>query len=138
MNENFQRSVDFVIDVLEGGDKLVTDAGGLTKYGISQRWHPEVDIANLTRAQAIEIYRNEYWANSGAALMPWPIDLIVFDCRVNQTVALTRKIRSSTAVWQDLLLARLEAYVSIPGPVGDGWPDRLLKIWKFLKQGESS
>lgn len=37
------------------------DRGGATKWGISSKSHPNVDIKNLTKEQAIEIYRKEYW-----------------------------------------------------------------------------
>ena len=47
---------------LEGGlTNNPQDHGGLTKYGIDQRNHPNVDIANLTLEEAIEIYKSEYW-----------------------------------------------------------------------------
>lgn len=38
-----------------------TDRGGLTKWGISQRAYPHLDIRNLTRNDAIEIYHADYW-----------------------------------------------------------------------------
>lgn len=38
------------------------DAGGETKYGISKRSHPDVDIKNLTIEQAEEIYKSNEWA----------------------------------------------------------------------------
>lgn len=38
-----------------------TDRGGLTKWGISQRAYPKLDIRNLTRNDAIEIYHKDYW-----------------------------------------------------------------------------
>ncbi len=37
------------------------DPGGVTKYGISKRSYPELDIENLTRDQAIAIYFRDYW-----------------------------------------------------------------------------
>jgi lysozyme family protein len=49
---------------LEGFGKLTDlrgDPGGLTKWGISQRAHPGLDIPSLTREDAIKIYRTEYW-----------------------------------------------------------------------------
>ena len=49
----------------EGGEKVTNipaDLGGLTKFGIAQRSHPGVDIANLTFEGACEIYVREYWA----------------------------------------------------------------------------
>lgn len=47
---------------LEGGavnDPL--DPGGSTKYGISQRSYPTLDIPSLTMEQAIDIYERDYW-----------------------------------------------------------------------------
>jgi len=37
------------------------DPGGETKYGISKRQYPDLDIKNLTLRQAREIYYNDYW-----------------------------------------------------------------------------
>jgi lysozyme family protein len=37
------------------------DLGGETKYGISKRSYPNVDIKNLTRSQAIEIYKRDFY-----------------------------------------------------------------------------
>lgn len=47
----------------EGGytPGLVGDAGGETNFGISKRAYPSVDIKALTREQAIDIYRKDYW-----------------------------------------------------------------------------
>ena len=48
----------------EGGGRLVQDqrdAGGTTRYGISQRAHPDVDIINLTESAARAIYYRDYW-----------------------------------------------------------------------------
>jgi lysozyme family protein len=37
------------------------DPGGETKFGISKREYPDLDIRNLTREQAIAIYWHDYW-----------------------------------------------------------------------------
>ena len=37
------------------------DPGGETKYGIAKRSYPNVDVRNLTRAQAVDIYRRDFW-----------------------------------------------------------------------------
>lgn len=37
------------------------DNGGATKYGISQKSYPDLDIASLTVADAKAIYRRDYW-----------------------------------------------------------------------------
>lgn len=48
----------------EGGDTITEDPhdpGGLTKYGISQRAFPDLDIRSLTLNEAKHIYRLYYW-----------------------------------------------------------------------------
>lgn len=37
------------------------DKGGETNFGISKASHPNVNVKNLTKAEAIEIYRKKYW-----------------------------------------------------------------------------
>ena len=37
------------------------DKGGPTKYGITQRTYPDLDIASLTREQAAEIYYRDWY-----------------------------------------------------------------------------
>ena len=60
------------------------DPGGLTKFGISQRAYPYVDIAHLTLQQASLIYLNDYWNPVRGHLLPAGLDLMMFDCAVNQ------------------------------------------------------
>jgi len=57
------RAFDKLMD-LEGGGKLHTvegDPGGMTKWGFSQRAHPEVDIAALTKLDAVWLFEAKYW-----------------------------------------------------------------------------
>jgi len=37
------------------------DLGGKTNWGISQRQYPKLDIENLTRSDAANIYYHDYW-----------------------------------------------------------------------------
>lgn len=41
------------------------DPGGVTNFGISKRSYPDLDIRALTREQACEIYRREFWQYDG-------------------------------------------------------------------------
>ncbi len=48
----------------EGGARYTEtpgDTGGATKFGISKRAYPQLDIAQITEEQAREIYRHDYW-----------------------------------------------------------------------------
>jgi lysozyme family protein len=46
----------------EGGDvDDPADPGGRTRFGISRSAYPHLHISTLTREEAIEIYRRDYW-----------------------------------------------------------------------------
>lgn len=60
------------------------DPGGTTKYGISQRAYPKLNVRELTQDQAAEIYRTDYWLRNACDRMPWWAALSVFDASVNQ------------------------------------------------------
>lgn len=77
---------DYLDEILatEGGQKIVhdpDDAGGVTKFGISQRAYPDVDIANLTAAQAKAIYQRDFVEKPGfdkIAFLPLQYQLVDF------------------------------------------------------------
>jgi lysozyme family protein len=60
------------------------DAGGATKYGISQAAYPHLDIKNLTEDQARQIYEDDYWTpyHMGGIISQHVADF-VFDLLVN-------------------------------------------------------
>ncbi|HNP80149.1 MAG TPA: glycosyl hydrolase 108 family protein [Nitrospira sp.] len=57
----FEQAVQVVLSLEGGLSQHPADRGGVTKYGISQRSHPDLDIAALTEADAKALYRGEYW-----------------------------------------------------------------------------
>lgn len=59
-----------------------SDPGGATKFGIDQRSHPNVDIRNLTLAQATEIYHEE-WLKDMCDKLPFPVSAAHFNYCVN-------------------------------------------------------
>ena len=64
---------EIVTEVLKHEGGYVDDAldkGGQTKYGISKRAHPDVEIKDLTVEDAISIYREHYWKPSKAERLP--------------------------------------------------------------------
>lgn len=75
----------------EGKDTDDPDGGGLTRFGISQDNHPNVDVKSLTKDQAIAIYRAKYWDAIGADRLPDSIREMAFDSAVNQGVGFTNK-----------------------------------------------
>lgn len=62
------------------------DPGGETKFGISKRAYPHLDIKNLTLEQAKEIYRRDYWSRVRGDDLPYSVALCLFDYAVNSGV----------------------------------------------------
>jgi len=156
----------FTITVgLEGGYvDDPNDPGGKTKYGISQRAYPTLDIPNLTLATAQAIYWTDYWLKARCDVMPGRLAVFVFDSAVNNGVggavcllqkALSTKIdsvfgpgtlatlqsavASSTGqdnVCAEFLARRMVLMAALPSwaSQGLGWARRLCKL-PFLTQG---
>ncbi len=57
-----------------------------TKFGISARAYPTLDIAALTLAEAQAIYRRDYWAPVGGDAWPLALGILLFDAAVNAGV----------------------------------------------------
>lgn len=83
MTPEFKRAVEITFEV-EGYDKVITDSGGLTKWGISQRAFPNLDIRSLTREDAQKLYWLNYWQPVRADDLSWPLSMYVYDAAVNQ------------------------------------------------------
>jgi lysozyme family protein len=62
------------------------DPGGETKFGISKRAYPDVNIASLTIEQAKLIYKRDYWDRARCADLPPSVAFQVFDTAVNSGI----------------------------------------------------
>jgi lysozyme family protein len=58
---DFKKAIEFVFQNEGEFSDEPDDAGGMTKFGISKRSYPDLDIEHLTKEQAVEIYRHDYW-----------------------------------------------------------------------------
>lgn len=90
----FDQAVGFVLqERIEGGYvNDPRDPGGETNFGISKRSYPKRNIANLTRDQAIQIYRTDFWNAAGCEDMPPKLAIAAFDCAVNQGVTIAKRL----------------------------------------------
>ena len=82
--ERFRRAVEFVLKHEGGYVNDPQDPGGETKYGISKRSYPHLDIRALTEDQAVAIYRKDWWERYGYDRIE-SVDVAakVFDLAVN-------------------------------------------------------
>lgn len=76
---SFDRAVILVLAYEGGLSTDSRDSGGTTRYGISKKQYPYLDIEKLTAADAKEIYHRDYWLQFGCQDMPWPLAMVMFD-----------------------------------------------------------
>ncbi len=85
----------------EGGAKFTndpTDRGGATKYGISQRAYPDIDIRSLTERAARGIYKRDYWDRiCGDDIESQAIAEAIFDTAVNMGVRTASRLAQVAA-----------------------------------------
>lgn len=128
------------------------DAGGLTKYGISKAAYPDLDIASLTKEQAIAIYKRDYWTKAQCDELPYPLDVLLFDTAVNHGVKKAIKIlqesvgveadgvmgqktraaarTAKNSVYTVFMINRLFAYTDAKSwpEFKNGWKNRLVQL----------
>lgn len=85
---NFDQAFTRLMEFEGGGEYHSTpgDPGGGTKFGISKRAFPNLNIPQLTEDQAKLIYRTHYWDQIKAEELPEGLRSHVFDAAVNQGV----------------------------------------------------
>lgn len=79
----FEIAIEVVLEHEGGYSDHPLDHGGRTRFGICERYNPDVDIENLTRKEAIEIYWLRYWSGHRFDLLPAEIAIKIFDLAVN-------------------------------------------------------
>ena len=82
----FTHALQVVLEHEGGYINYPSDPGGETNMGICKRDFPDLDIKTLTLTIASQIYRSQYWIPCRCDDLPDGLDLMVFDCAVNQGV----------------------------------------------------
>lgn len=133
---SFESAFDMVIGHEGGYVNDPQDPGGETKFGISKRAYPNMDIKNLSLEQAREIYMRDYWFAAGCDdVADEVMATLMFDCAVNQGVGRAKQIASvaSTAVAYQAERALYYARLPTFDRFGRGWMRRLFD--GLLKSG---
>lgn len=143
MNEDFEKILQFTWD-WEGRGQVHTvsgDPGGTTKWGIAQRYHPDVDVASLTEDKAREIYYREYWLKYKCDQDKHPENMVIFEIAVNPGAYLLYRVPPGFD-WKDLIIARLDRYMDLvaESPVKvkflQGWNNRTMDLYQKILRGE--
>lgn len=152
---NFDQAFDRLISHEGGYSNNKNDPGGETKYGISKRSYPALNIKDLTREMAKAIYLKDFWLPLGEDAHP-AIKYQAFDFAVNSGIQTAiRKLQQAIGVADDghfgpisratlnampastvLFLyndKRIEFYTSLSTfpTFGKGWMRRVAKNLKY-------
>ena len=135
MSSEQERWSRIIAEILkhEGGYvNHVSDNGGPTKFGITQRTYPDLDIENLTREQAAEIYRRDWY-------LPLRCDQIADERVALKLLDVAVNMGASRAVrmFQQALIERGHA-IQATGRINDATiaaankanPEKLLEVFR--------
>ena len=105
------------------------DPGGVTKFGISQRSYPNLNIRELTPDDAKAIYQRDYWAPIQGEALPAGLDLLLLDHAVNAGPArAVRLLQSLVNVPEDGLMGPVTL-----GEIASADPQDLIELGVLLK-----
>jgi lysozyme family protein len=149
----FGQAIEIILRLEAGYSNDSNDPGGETKWGISKRAFPHINIKDLSVDEARLIYKQQYWDKLRLSEMPDEVRLAVFDCAVNQgpqrAILLCQKALGikadgvvgpvtiaafggvpARAFLTNYLTKRFDAYIQNPqwSVFGRGWMKRLLEI----------
>jgi lysozyme family protein len=134
----FSKIINFVLSEEGGYVNNPLDPGGETKFGISKRAYPNLDIKNLTREQAIEIYRKDYW-NPEWEKLGFPMAACLLDTAINMGPGRALQFYRNAFDYVVYLQHRLAYYKFIieKNPSQKiferGWFDRLTRLRRFIE-----
>ncbi len=106
----FVKALDTVLADEGGYVSCPEDPGGATRFRISQRQYPDLDMARLTRDAAAAIYYRDWWLRFDFGSLPQSIGAKLFNLAINlgpgpATLCLQRALRAcGTIVSEDGVL----------------------------------
>ncbi len=135
METSFQQGIKFVFRWEGGYVNDPNDLGGETNFGISKKAYPYLEIKEMTKELAEEIYHRDYWVKAGCFELAYPLDIVVFDTSINLGVRRALEFVKLTHDVEMYLLFRLKYYVELPSAKFyiNGWSRRLISLWKEVR-----
>lgn len=125
---SFETAFEIVLGHEGGYSADPQDPGGETKFGVSKRAYPHLDIKNLSIEKAREIYLRDYWFGAGCdVIADEALAILLFDCAVNQGVSRAKLIAAGARTAVEFQAERALHYASLPTftRYGRGWMRRL-------------
>jgi hypothetical protein len=144
MRSSFDQAFEIAVG-LEG--KISTDArdpgnyypdgspGGFTIYGLSTRYNKTLR-KDMSIEEVKDIYLYSYWIPAGCDDAPFPMDIVLFDIKVNPIHGGIKPLMAQHPEnWQDLLLLRAEMYMKHSDSVYvKGHVFRCLRLFRSIRE----
>jgi len=126
----------WIVDVEGGLVNNPDDPGGLTKYGISQRAYPNLDIANLSVADAMAIYDRDYIQPVAARVDDDRMLWLVADAAVQHGLSRALEWLDSYPDFDSYLMRRIRFYTRLStfDHFGRGWMKRIAKLLEAVSR----
>lgn len=104
MKDNREQAISVTLGYEGGYTNNPKDPGGPTNFGITitdarKYWKADataLDVRNMPKSVAIDIYRQRYWAPLDCDADPAGVDLVTFDYGVNSGIGRARPVRAKT------------------------------------------
>lgn len=84
---SFDKAIHFVLRAEGDTSDHSADAGGFTRFGLSSKAFPDLDLSKITLVQAMDLYREKYWDTIQGDKLPAALGMVLFDWAVNSGVA---------------------------------------------------
>jgi lysozyme family protein len=142
--ENFTKAMQFISkwEWMDKEDGAYTDhpqdPGGETKWGISKKGHPDLDIKNLKKNDAYFIYYTQYWLPMECDSHEFPMACVLFDTAVNMGVGKAKTFQEASTTLQEYFELRTRRYLELASRNSklkvfrNGWLRRVNDLKKFV------
>lgn len=134
----FDSASQFVLGIEGGYSAKDGNSGAPVNFGINQRANPDVDVKNLTRDGAVQLYRDRYWNAINADNLPPATAAVAFDTAINMGVGKAKQLLAETGGDPAAMIARRrEIYTTMADTPNQranltGWLSRMDKLEKYV------
>jgi hypothetical protein len=141
VKSSFNKAFEIVIGLEGKVSDDPRDPGGFTKWGLSSKYNPEVGMWT-TLDQAKEIYYEKYWVPAGSETAPFPLDICLFDAKVNPQDnkewpgnAMDELMKFHPENWQEYLILRMLRYSKCSKEIYvRGHLNRIIRLYVKIKE----
>ena len=132
----FEDCIDGVLSHEGGYVNDPDDPGGETKFGISKRAYPNLDIKNLTLEEAKKIYKRDYWDRLRLdEVKHQEIACAVFDAAVNlgHRTAISLLQQALYNFYPDIIIDGIIGPQTLGYLNSCDFPDVVLKLFSYYR-----